>query len=487
MTALPQNDPIPMSEVYALAAKSVEEELHVELERVSGAIPAWLRGVLYRNGPGRQELFGLPYGHPFDGDGMVTRFEFSDTGVGYQNRYVRTKEYCREQDAARPLSRSFGTNLPGGLIRNGLRMRFKNAANTSVVHHGGKLLALWEGGVPHELDPKSLGTFGRFDYNGALSNKKTLIDRILAPELPFSAHPKVCVSTGELFNFGMLLGVQPKLMLYRVRSDGTMDTPHSMPLGDLSFVHDFVLTENYLVFFLPAVAFDVPRALTGLSTPADSLSVTERPGKVLVIRREDFSVAWEARVGRGFIFHFINGYERGDGAIAIDGCHLPRLPDGEATRAVVEGRNVDFPRALPMRFTLHPSALEADAHTIDSTPLELPVVDPRLIGRPYRYAYGGAIPQERREPFLTRIERLDVETGETLARDFDDRLVGEPIFVPEPDGPEGRGVLINMLHGAERAELLVVDAETLEDVAHYHLPHTVPPGFHGTFVSTPGG
>ena len=40
------------------------------------------------------------------------------------------------------LFRSVGTNGPGGLRRNLLRLRFKNASNTSVVFHGGKLLAL---------------------------------------------------------------------------------------------------------------------------------------------------------------------------------------------------------------------------------------------------------------------------------------------------------------------------------------------------------
>ena len=60
--------------------------------------------------------------------------------------------------SGRMLYRGFGTNLPGGFFANALRMRFKNAANTSVVWHGGKLLALWEGGLPHRLDPTTLDT-----------------------------------------------------------------------------------------------------------------------------------------------------------------------------------------------------------------------------------------------------------------------------------------------------------------------------------------
>lgn len=39
----------------------------------------------------------------------------------------------------------------------------KNVANTSVVWWGGRLLCLWEGGEPYEIDPQSLDTIGPID------------------------------------------------------------------------------------------------------------------------------------------------------------------------------------------------------------------------------------------------------------------------------------------------------------------------------------
>ena len=60
------------------------------------------------------ERAGTYYGHPFDGDGMVSRFAFTQKGIHYRNRFVRTRWYLEEEKAGRILYRNFGTNIPEG-------------------------------------------------------------------------------------------------------------------------------------------------------------------------------------------------------------------------------------------------------------------------------------------------------------------------------------------------------------------------------------
>jgi all-trans-8'-apo-beta-carotenal 15,15'-oxygenase len=474
--------PLDAAAAYRRASEAVRDEVDVVLPVAEGALPPALRGVLYRNGPGKMEVFGTPYQHPFDGDGMVTRLAFDGRGVRYRNRFVRTTEYLAEARAGRMLFRSFGTNLPGGLRRNFLRLHFKNAANTSVVVHGGKLLALWEGGLPHELDPVTLETRGRYDYDGRLRNRTSLLGRLLAPELPFSAHPKQDVETGELVNFGTLLGPASQLVLYRVRPDGRMHAPSFAPLPALAFIHDFVLTRNYCVFFLSSVAFRVAATLAGLETPVDSLSTSDAPASFLVVPRDGRPpVTIPARPG--FLFHFVNGHEDPEGRLVLDGMRMDALLPAAVLRALLDGTPTDVPASGPTRYVVDLAGRTASQTPLGETPAELPTIDRRRTGRPYRHFWAIAGRPGQRDPFFTRVLHADHEGGEVV-RDFAPDLPGEPLFVPLTDQVEGEGLVLSLVYRAasHRTDLYVLRSNDLGTVCRLELPHHVPPGFHGTWV-----
>ncbi|ESQ14092.1 MAG: hypothetical protein N838_12910 [Thiohalocapsa sp. PB-PSB1] len=473
-----------MLDVYIRATQTVEDELDTQLDPVEGQLPTGLRGLLYRNGPGRHEICGHRYGHPFDGDGMILRLELSDTGIHYRNRYVRTRELTEELRAGRPLYRSFGTNLPGGLARNALRLRFKNAANTGVIEFGGKLLALWEGGLPHALDKDTLATLGRYDFQGRLRNTFSPLERMLNTELPFSAHPRICPETGVLYNFGTANGFKPRLMLYQVQPDGRMAAPGHITLKALSFVHDFVLTPNYLVFFLPSVVFDVPRALSGLATPVDTLHGSGKPTRVIAVSRDDFRVVGSWLTEPGFIFHFSNGFQAGDD-IVVDGLRLEDLPSAAQVREIIEGRASMYPQPALVRTTLRLGMQQADSEVLFATAGDLPTIDPRQHTRDYRFLWTAAAPSERNDPFQTQILCLDLLGRTEQRRDFGQDIVGEPLFVPDPHNrQEGAGWILMLAYSAalHRSEFYVLDATSLATLARYRLPHHVPPGFHGSFV-----
>ena len=120
--------------------ENLDEEYDYPLDDVEGEIPADLRGTFFRNGPGRQRIGGKPYGHWFDGDGMLCSFSFQDGKAHFRNRYVRTPKYVEETAAQEVLYRGFGTQIPGGIFKNFLKTP-ANPANTSSVYHGGHLKA----------------------------------------------------------------------------------------------------------------------------------------------------------------------------------------------------------------------------------------------------------------------------------------------------------------------------------------------------------
>ena len=93
----------------------------------------------------------------------------------YRNRWVMTNEMQQEKAAGHRIFNSSFSAPPHA-----------DLANTNIVHHAGRYLALYEGGVPYELD-RDLNTKGLFNYQGKLPSV-------------MSAHPKLDPYTGELLS-----------------------------------------------------------------------------------------------------------------------------------------------------------------------------------------------------------------------------------------------------------------------------------------------
>ena len=89
----------------------------------------------------------------------------------------------------------------------------KNPANTHIIEHAGRRLALWEGGLPTEVTP-ALDTVGEHDFGGRLRGAMT-------------AHPRLDPRTGEMLMFGYSL-FEPYLRYHVVDADGTLS--HSVDI-----------------------------------------------------------------------------------------------------------------------------------------------------------------------------------------------------------------------------------------------------------------
>ena len=116
---------------------------------ITGEMPKELCGTLYRNGPNPQFAPRGPY-HWFGGDGMIHAFHIENGNVSYKNRWVRTPKWELENKEGEGLSGTFGN--PRYSDPRIIEMN-STIANTNIVWHGGKLLALEEAHAPFSLDP----------------------------------------------------------------------------------------------------------------------------------------------------------------------------------------------------------------------------------------------------------------------------------------------------------------------------------------------
>ena len=469
--------------------ETVAQEADEDLEVVEGKIPRDLRGVLYRNGSGRMERGGTYYGHPFDGDGMVSRFAFTRKGIHYRNRFVRTRWYLEEEKAGRILYRNLGTNIPEGVLKNLFRIRFKNAANTSVVYHAGKLLALWEAGPPHRLDPETLATMGTYDFDGALIDPDPLMRGLRGKELPFSAHPKVDPLSGDLYNFGMVMGLKPELRPYCVQKNGQMERSSTVKLDALGFLHDFAFTPNWSVFLFGPLTFDVPRMLIGLKPAMGCASFApKRATQVILVPRDGGQPVW-LQTNPCFVFHFCNAFEDGTDRIIADGLRYERFPEVAPFADLRRSGFGDFPKMMATRFLLDLKSGAVKEEQLSDIPGELPRIHPEYVGQPYRFFWCSATSPDWKGPYLSGVSKVDTETRNTVFRDFAPDLTSEPMFVPKPGSVrEDDGWLLITVYrsDAHRTDLLVLDAADLSTICRARLPHHESPGFHGTWVPAKG-
>ncbi|MCJ8276586.1 MAG: carotenoid oxygenase family protein, partial [Bdellovibrionales bacterium] len=446
---------------YKESTAPVVNEFDEEIKPDFGQVPTSIRGILFRNGAGRLQIGNDTYDHPFDGDGMISRFEFFNGEVKYANKYVKTKEFAEEEAAQKMLYRAFGTNKPGGFFKNFFNTKFKNASNTNVIHHGGKLLSLWEGGWPHEIDFNSLNTLSRFSYQGRLKNPFGFMDKKINPQLPFSAHPKVDPKTGRLYNFGTAFGVKNRIIVYSVNPEGQLDSLRSIELDHLSFIHDFVITsESKMIFFCTPVSFDRTSMITGQLSPANGIKGDPSvPTKIIVLDlngeegelSSDQYQSFEAPYS--FIFHHVNAFEDERG-IQVYSVENPDFPTAEDIRKTLEDYESFYPATRLVKYTLRSGQTRADWQELPMSCIVVPRVSTIDVGSMHEFFYATAAPHSDQFPFMNELKKIRREGGLDSVFTYEKGLVGEPILA------DGDRYILSLCYNGytNKSELLILDA-----------------------------
>jgi all-trans-8'-apo-beta-carotenal 15,15'-oxygenase len=452
----------------------------IDAGKVTGAIPAGLEGTLFYNCPGRNRIGDQQYGHWFDGDGMISAVTFRDGQVHYKNRYVRTPKYINETAAQKILYRGVGTQIPGGILKNMFRAP-GNAANTSVILHGGKLLALWEGGKPWELDPATLETVGEYSYDGGLSAMQ-----------PFSAHPRLDPETGDLYNFGVFGVPKPKLHFYKMDPQGNMVANRSHYVGDYSMCHDFAITRHYAVFVLCPAFMRTPfRFLLGMRSVFESIEFdSSKKTKVVVLELATAKIVREFEFDCFFGFHLGNARESGD-ELSVDALCVANMDVMGGLSDVFVERGDDFQflanGARFNRLSLNLATGDASKHPIEGAIAgEFPAWHPQCTGRDNRYSWLATIVENGTPYSFNAYQKIDHQTGQLTVHDFGEgRFTAEPNFIPRKNSTaEDDGYLVSIVynHARNKSEVVIVDAGDMQrELAVIPLEHHVPYGFHGNF------
>ncbi|MFI9403714.1 carotenoid oxygenase family protein [Nocardia sp. NPDC052316] len=418
----------------------VTDELTTYDLPVTGQLPPELTGWYLRNGPNPHAAASH---HWFAGNGMVhgVRIE-NGRAVSYRNRWVRTSTFTDDT----PIYDELGNhNLATGV------------ANTHVIRHAGRTLALVESSFPYELTC-DLDTVGAYDFDGRLSTAMT-------------AHPKTCPVTGELHFFGYELTSPPFLTYHRADADGNLQLSRPIEVPAPTMQHDFNLTAEHVVFMDLPVVFDVAEAIARTGMPFRwSDSYQARLG---VLRRDDphGEVRWFP-IEPCYVFHTLNAYDE-PGKIVLYVMRYPQLWRTETHT---------FDKSTLWRWTIDLAAGTVAEEQLDDRVAEFPRVDDRLVGSNARFGHAAVSDDSG------ALLRYDLHTGGSTSHEFGQgRIPGEAVFAPADENPGGDGYLMTFVYDAatDSSDLTILDATDLAaaPVATIHLPRRVPFGFHGSWLA----
>lgn len=461
---------------YSALGQSIGREFDYA-PAVSGRLPVALRGVLLRNGPGLFERAGQRKNHLLDGDGLIQAFRFDAGTVRYQARFVRTAKYLAEEAAGAWRYPTWTTRSAPGLLGNSLG-RIRTQAGVAVVVKRGRAFAFDDTGLPYEVDPATLETLGEYRPGGAASLKN------------YNAHTRYDSTSGDWLLFGQEHGRRYRLNVVTLDRALNFKQKFTVTAPRATYIHDWFVTPNFVVFNCHALAFHPLAGLLGLKAFTECLAWQPQLGNtVIVADRRSGEVRHVSEAAPAFMWHSLNAWESGDTLTAdFVGYDEPDhfIGDNPAFEAIMRGAGGSFaaPGTL-RRYTINLRSGALDEETLDAGHFEFPMIDMRESAQPTTRAFLAEASQGA--GWHDSVSVLDMASGAKASYRFDGPCqVGEPVFVAEPDRARGGYLLAVTFNTATQSSALAIlqaDNVAAGPLATVALTHAAPLSFHGTWLT----
>jgi carotenoid cleavage dioxygenase-like enzyme len=444
----------------------VQDELEVKELNVIGEIPKELHGIYMRNGP-NPAFPPISYTYPYDGDGMIHAIYLDNGKASYRNQYVQTKGLLKEQKA--------GKSLYGGILQlmpmdpqwadpEDEPIAVKNGAFIHIIRHGKDYLALSEGAPAYKMTSQ-LKTLGEWNpYNAK-------------QPIEVCAHTRLDPLNGDLWFINYAL-TPPYLTIYRFDKEGTAIQKWDIEKSHCSMIHDFVLTENYVIVFDSPVIFDLNQIMPGGSVlnwkPELGLRIgimSHKDGKMRWFETEPF-----------FVFHFANAYEH-ENQIIIDYVQHEKLV------MLNDINNADKVPPSLYRTIINLNAGTTSHIQLDDRTVEFPRIREDYNTLQHQFIYTPTRTADiHNERAMNALVKYDVKTQQTQVHEFGQYAeIGEAVFAPSgthKSEDDGYLMLFTYNSTTDQSEFIILDAINFknEPLARIELPRRIPNGLHGSWM-----
>ena len=467
-----------MSKIFDLGLTKSASEYETENLSVKGKIPNWLNGTLFRNGPGTFKLEHENYRHWFDGLAMLHKFVIANGKVSYSNKFLECAAYHEAIATGRVRYSEYATDPPRsrlGKIFAVFDQRITDSAKVNLAKIAGKYLALGETSKQIEFDPKTMDTLGIFNYEKKYKQHITTV------------HPQFDFKEKTVYQLVTRFGRVSHYRFVRIFESGRTEVVGEIPVSHPSYMHSFGLSPNYLILTEFPLLVQPLALLFQIKPFIENFKWKPKRGTVFhIMERNSGKVIAKIKTDPFFAFHLINAYEKGDELIVdING-----YPDAEVINAFYLDRMRDENSEIPFgdlrRYKINLKTKRISHEILFDECLELSNFDYQRFNMKanYQFVYGVSINKNKRQGFYNQLVKFDLKNGKTKTWFEEGSYPGEPIFVGKPDrSKEDDGVLMSVIldETKERSYLLILDAESLQEIARAEVPQAILFGYHGAF------
>ena len=440
------------------------EELTAFDLKVTGRVPRDLDGRYLRTGPNALGVEDPRAHHWMLGDGMVHGVRLrGGRAEWYRNRWVRSSQVAKK----------LGEPYPGEVPPDDF------ACNTHVIPYKGRILALQEGGpLPYELDG-DLNTVRPYDFRSTL-------------EGAFTAHTKYDAAADELHAVAYY-PTWDHVRHIMIDRTGKVARSNKIPVADAPMMHDFALTQKYVIVMDIPITFDAAAAEAGAIVPY--IWNERHPTRLGVMPRTGGVTRW-FEIDPVYFSHTLNAYDQGD-TVVVEYSSMP-------APFFAAGRGSGGPAATGAptldRWTIDLRTGQVRSTRIDDLPQEFPRINESLVSRRHRFGYtasasemwraylsvDGVPPDDQFTNCLVKHDML--RDTKQVVRFAKDAAASEPVFVPRRGArDEDDGYILSYVNDPDRGatDLVILSAQdfTSHPLARVHLPGRVPLGFHGSWVA----
>jgi beta,beta-carotene 9',10'-dioxygenase len=471
------------------------------LTNTSG-VPSWISGDLFHNGFGKfegrdasQDNVTYRWNYLFDVISFVMKVSVRNGSVALTTRFTDTVEYNQSFTTIPPY-RSFAGTTPGLTPSETIATLATLLSSNYVVNIAryapDVLVTLSDQAGEAVIDANDLSYVGAYPFKDYVNNRLEVLT---------CAHP---VKVGKyIYNYhtyvlGDVLSNWTDPHEYVIHRMDTTQTPlvreiiTTVPVDRPSYMHSFIATENYLVFFEYPLYWNIWKIVFGTKI-LPAMDWVPESGTTIRVIKVDSATGKGATVNvfqtdAMFAYHFVNFYEDPDSPVIV--ADVAAFPNADHLQifnlSTLRNHTAEIPPTSLRRYRIPVSNAHQSLFNVTTASsgvnLDLPRFNPNFQSRPYKYAYACAADEGDWYSYLVKV---DVSTGETLGTwRRDEFWPSEPSFIPSPTAAaEDDGVVVSVVLDGLRGTsfLLILNGTTFEQIGFADFGFRVPFPSHGFF------